>query len=95
MIADARTTFGTAFLVVVAVGMVCTGLYSALKPERAVQSSYRWDRQWARWMSFGKLESPGPLMSDETAARVIAVAGIVLTVVGIGILVGVVVSLSR
>jgi hypothetical protein len=45
-------------------------------------------------MSFGKLETPPPPFSDATAKRLMVVVGIVLVVVGIGLVVSSVVSMS-
>lgn len=92
--ADAQPTFRIVLFVVVGVGMIGAGLYAVLRPEQAVQLSYRWRRWWIRMMSFGKLEAPRPPFSDQAAKRLMVVVGIVLIVVGIGLLVGSVVSLS-
>ena len=45
-------------------------------------------------MSLGKLEAPQPPYSDQTARRLMVVVGIVLVVVGIGLTVSSVVSIS-
>ena len=45
-------------------------------------------------MSLGKLEAPQPPFSDQTARRLMVVVGIVLVVVGIGLTVSSVVSIS-
>jgi hypothetical protein len=38
--------------------MTGAGLYTALRPDKGVQFSYRLQRWWVRVMSFGKLEAP-------------------------------------
>ena len=45
-------------------------------------------------MSFGKLETPQPPFSDQTARRLMIVVGIVLIVVGIGLPLSGVVSIT-
>jgi hypothetical protein len=75
-------------------GRPCAQCNSALRTENGVQLSYRWRRWWVRLMSLGKLEAPRPSFSDQTAKRLMVVVGIVVIVVGVGLLVGSVVSLS-
>jgi hypothetical protein len=82
-------------LIAVGVGMIGVGLFAALRAEKSVDLSYRWRRWWVRMMSLGKLETPQPPFSDQTARRLMVVVGIVLVVVGIGLTVSSVVSISR
>jgi hypothetical protein len=74
--------------------MTAVGLFAALRSEKSVDLSYRWRRWWIRMMSLGKLEAPQPPIGDQTAKRFMVVVGIVLVVVGIGLTVSSVVSLS-
>jgi hypothetical protein len=80
--------------IAVGVGMIGVGLFAALRPEKSVELSYRWRRWWIRMMSLGRLETPQPPFSDQTARRLMVVVGIVLVVVGIGLTVSGVVSIS-
>jgi uncharacterized membrane protein len=90
-----QSTLRIVLLVVVGVGLIGAGLYAALRPDKAIDLSYRWRRWWIRSMSFGKVEAAAPPYSDQTARRLMLAVGIVLIVVGIGLVVSSVVSLSN
>jgi len=94
VVAQEATTFRGVLLLLVGLAMIGAGTFAVLKPEKAVQLSYAWRRWWARSLSLGKLDASEPVYSDVMAKRLMLAVGIVLGVVGIGLLIGSIVSLS-